>query len=58
MQNDLRVVAGEETVSFLVNGVEAARVPRPTVAPKGLAAGRGWLSWESGSGGDPWAWNG
>ncbi len=36
MQNDLRVVAGAETVSFLVNGVEAASVPRRSVAPDGV----------------------
>jgi hypothetical protein len=35
MKNDLRIVAGAQSVSFLVNGTEVASLPRATVAPDG-----------------------
>jgi hypothetical protein len=36
MRNDLRIVAGATSVSFLVNGTEAASLPRGQVAPDGI----------------------
>lgn len=36
MRNDLRVEAGPETVRFLVNGTEAASLPRSQIRPDGV----------------------
>ncbi|MCA0375789.1 MAG: hypothetical protein LCH84_08985 [Gemmatimonadetes bacterium] len=36
MRNDLRIEADAETVRFLVNGAEAAQVPRARVRPDGV----------------------
>lgn len=36
MRNDLRVVVGASSVSFLVNGTEATSLPRGQVAPEGI----------------------
>ena len=36
MQNDFRIVAGAQTVAFLVNGTEVASLPRAQVSPDGV----------------------
>ena len=36
MQNNFRIVAGPQTVAFLVNGTEVASLPRAQVAPDGV----------------------